>query len=162
MGRNMGFSDFVPLGYMQQGRLDYDEKDVASFRKQVEKVLVPFCEKLYKAQATRIGVDKIRCYDEEFLFEDGNAVPVGNRPYLVEQAKTMYHEMSKETGEFIDFMLEHQLMDLDNKPNKASTGYMTSLADYKAPFVFSCFNGTTGDVDVLTRSRGIWRCVRSL
>lgn len=94
------------------------------------------------------------CYDEEFIFPDGNAVPVGNRACLVEQAKKMYHEMSPETGEFIDFMLEHELMDLDNKPNKASTGYMTSLAEYKAPFVFSCFNGTTGDVDVLTHEMG--------
>lgn len=94
------------------------------------------------------------CYDEEFIFKDGNAVPVGNRPYLVEQAKKMYHDMSPETGEFIDFMLDHELTDLDNKPNKASTGYMTYLADYKAPFVFSCFNGTTGDVDVLTHEMG--------
>ena len=66
----------------------------------------------------------------------------------------MYRDMSRETGEFIDFMLGHELMDLDNKPNKASTGYMTYLADYKAPFVFSCFNGTTGDVDVLTHEMG--------
>lgn len=154
MGRNMGFDNFVRLGYMQQGRLDYGEKDVAAFRRQVETVLVPFCSELYKAQAKRIGVDEIMCYDEEFIFPDGNAVPVGNRACLVEQAKKMYHEMSPETGEFIDFMLEHELMDLDNKPNKASTGYMTSLAEYKAPFVFSCFNGTTGDVDVLTHEMG--------
>lgn len=154
MGMNMGFINFVPLGYMQQGRLDYDEKMVASFRKQVEEVLVPFCSKLYEAQAKRIGVDEIKCYDEEFMFKDGNAVPVGDRPYLVEQAKKMYHDMSRETGEFIDFMLDHELMDLDNKPNKASTGYMTYLSDYKAPFVFSCFNGTTGDVDVLTHEMG--------
>jgi len=149
MGENMGFENFIKLGYMQQGRLDYDEKNVAEFRRQVEEVLVPFCSKLYEAQAKRIGVEEIECYDEEFIFPDGNAVPVGNRPYLVEQAKKMYRDMSRETGEFIDFMLGHELMDLDNKPNKASTGYMTYLADYKAPFVFSCFNGTTGDVDVL-------------
>lgn len=154
MGVNMGFADYVPLGYMLQSRLDYDEKDVAAFREQVKEVLVPFCEKLYKAQAMRIGVDKIKCYDEEFLFTDGNAVPIGGRAYLVEQAKKMYHDMSEETGEFIDFMLEHELMDLDNKPNKAATGYMTELTDYKAPFVFSCFNGTTGDVDVLTHEMG--------
>ena len=154
MGENMGFENFIKLGYMQQGRLDYDEKNVAEFRRQVEEVLVPFCSKLYEAQAKRIGVEEIECYDEEFIFPDGNAVPVGNRPYLVEQAKKMYRDMSRETGEFIDFMLGHELMDLDNKPNKASTGYMTYLADYKAPFVFSCFNGTTGDVDVLTHEMG--------
>jgi M3 family oligoendopeptidase len=150
----MGFANFTPLGYMQQGRLDYGAEEVASFRQQVLEEIVPFCDKLYKAQAKRIGVEKIHFYDEAFIFPDGNAVPIGDSKYLVEQARKMYHDMSKETGEFIDFMIEHQLMDLDNKPNKAATGYMTSLADYKAPFVYSCFNGTTADVDVLTHEMG--------
>lgn len=154
MGVNMGFANFIPLGYMQQGRLDYNDKDVAAFRRQVLQEVVPFCEKLYKAQAKRIGVDKLRFYDEQLIFNGGNAVPIGDRAYLVEQARKMYRDMSAETGEFIDFMIEHELMDLDNKPNKAATGYMTALNDYKAPFVYSCFNGTTADVDVLTHEMG--------
>ena len=154
MGRNMGFKNFIPLGYMQQGRMDYDEKDVAAFRQQVLEEIVPFCSELYKAQAKRIGIEKIHFYDEELIFPDGNAVPIGDRAYLVEQARKMYHDMSQETGEFIDFMIEHELMDLDNKPNKAATGYMTTLSDFKAPFVYSCFNGTTADVDVLTHEMG--------
>ncbi|MBE7078854.1 MAG: M3 family oligoendopeptidase [Clostridiales bacterium] len=154
MGENMGFENFVPLGYMQQGRLDYTKEDVAAFRKQVLEEIVPFCEEIYKAQAKRIGVDKIRFYDEQLIFSDGNAVPIGDRAYLVEQASKMYHELSDETGEFIEYMIDHQLMDLDNKPGKAATGYMTMLSDYKAPFVYSCFNGTTGDVDVLTHEMG--------
>ena len=154
MGLNMGFKNFIPLGYMQQGRMDYNEKDVAAFRQQVLEEIVPFCEKLYKAQAKRIGVEKVRFYDESLIFLGGNAVPIGDGNYLVEQAQKMYHDMSKETAEFIDFMIEHQLMDLENKPNKAQTGYMTSLPDYKAPFVYSCFNGTTADVDVLTHEMG--------
>lgn len=154
MGKNMGFANYIPLGYMQQGRTDYDEKDVAAFRLQVLEEVVPFCEKLYKAQAKRIGVEKIRYYDEQLIFSGGNAVPIGDRAYLVEQAQKMYRDMSAETGEFIDFMIEHDLMDLDNKPAKAATGYMATLNDYKAPFVYSCFNGTTGDVDVLTHEMG--------
>ena len=70
---------------------------------------------------------------------------------MVDQARKMYHELSPETGEFIDFMIDHELMDLKNKPGKASTGYMTSLDRYKAPFVFSCFNQTIFDMQVLTR-----------
>ena len=154
MGKNMGFANFIPLGYMQQGRMDYDEKDVAAVRAQVLEEIVPFCEKLYKAQAKRIGVDKIRFYDEQLIFLGGNAVPIGDSKYLVAQAQKMYRDMSETTGEFIDFMIEHELMDLENKPNKAATGYMTALNDYKAPFVYSCFNGTTGDVDVLTHEMG--------
>lgn len=151
---NLGFENYIPLGYMHQGRTDYDEKDVASFREQIREELVPFCEKIYKAQAKRTGVDKVMAYDEKFIFGDGNAKPIGNDDFLIEKAREMYHDMSNETGEFIDFMLDHELLDVKNRPRKASTGYMTSLATLKAPFVFSCFNQTTADVDVLTHEMG--------
>ena len=154
MGKNLGFENYIPLGYMNQGRTDYDEKDVAAFREQVREELVQFCAKLYEAQAKRIGVDKVKAYDEAYLFNDGNAVPVGDDDFLIEQAREMYHDMSKETGEFVDFMLGHDLLDVKNKPKKASTGYMTGLNSIKAPFVFSCFNHTTGDVQVLTHEFG--------
>lgn len=154
MGKNLGFENYIPLGYMNQGRTDYDEKDVAAFREQVREELVPFCAKLYEAQAKRIGVDKVKAYDEAYLFNDGNAVPVGDDDFLIEQAREMYHDMSEETGEFVDFMLGHDLLDVKNKPKKASTGYMTGLNSIKAPFVFSCFNHTTGDVQVLTHEFG--------
>ena len=154
MGRNLGFENFIPLGYLQQGRTDYDAKDVAAFREQVREELVPFCETLYKAQAERLGVEKIRFYDEKCVFKSGNAVPVGDDDFLIERAREMYRDMSEETGEFIDYMLDHRLLDLKNKPGKASTGYMTELENYKAPFVFSCFNHTTFDVEVLTHELG--------
>ena len=154
MGKAVGFDTFTPLGYLNQGRSDYGQKEVAAFREQVRRELVPLCSKLYEAQAKRLGVDKIMAYDEKFIFPDGNAEPIGDAPFLVEQARKMYHELSPETGEFIDFMIDHHLMDLENKPNKASTGYMTDLIKYKAPFVFSCFNHTIFDMQVLTHELG--------
>ena len=42
---------------------------------------------------------------------------------MVEAARKLYHTLSLETGAFIDFMIDHALMDLKNKPGKASTGY---------------------------------------
>ncbi len=93
-------------------------------------------------------------YDEKRIFPDGNAVPAGDDDFMVNQAAKMYHEMSPETGEFIDFMISHELMDLKNKPGKASTGYMTELQRYLAPYVFSCFNQTIGDMQVLTHELG--------
>ena len=108
---------------MQQGRTDYNAADVASFREQVKEELVPLCSKLYEAQAKRLNLDKVRVYDENCVFADGNATPIGNDDELVEIAREMYKDMSKETGEFIDFMIDHELLDLKNKPGKASTGY---------------------------------------
>jgi M3 family oligoendopeptidase len=66
----------------------------------------------------------------------------------------MYSELSPETKEFFDFMIENQLMDLISKKGKAGGGYCTYISKYKAPFIFSNFNGTSGDVDVLTHEAG--------
>lgn len=154
MGKALGYDNFIPLGYKQQGRSDYGQKEVEAFRRQVEEELVLLCEKLYEAQAKRIGVDEIKAFDEKFVFPDGNAEPAGDDDYMIEQARIMYHDMSPETGEFIDFMIDHKLMDLKNRANKASTGYMTFLPDYKAPYVFSCFNHTIFDMQVLSHELG--------
>ncbi|MBQ6662880.1 MAG: M3 family oligoendopeptidase, partial [Firmicutes bacterium] len=88
------------------------------------------------------------------LYPDGNAHPAGDDDFMIATAREMYHEMSPETAEFIDFMIGHGMMDLKNKPGKASTGYCTILANRKAPFVFSCFNQTIFDMQVLTHELG--------
>ena len=92
--------------------------------------------------------------DESLIYPEGNAVPQGDMPELVKKAQAMYHELSPETGEFFDFMVEHELFDLVTRPGKHMGGYCTSLPDYKAPFIFSNFNGTSADVEVLTHEAG--------
>ncbi len=154
IGKNLGYENYIPVGYLEQGRTDYGEKEVAAFREQVRTVLVPLCRKLYEAQAKRLGLDAVCFCDEKMIFPDGNAEPAGDDAFMVRTAQQMYHEISPETGEFIDFMIEHELMDLQNKPGKASTGYMTDLQSLKAPFVFSCFNHTIFDMQVLTHELG--------
>ena len=37
---------------------------------------------------------------------------------------------------------------------KQSGGYCTYISEYGAPFIFSNFNGTSGDIDVLTHEAG--------
>ena len=43
-------------------------------------------------------------------------------------------------------MVEHELFDLETKPGKQTGGYCTFLNTFKAPFIFSNFNGTSADV----------------
>ena len=154
MGRNLGFENYIPLGYLNQGRTDYGQEEVASFREQVRRELVPFCRKLYEAQAGRLGYDELYVYDEKKTFPEGNAHPAGDDDFMISEAQKMYHDLSPETAEFIDFMIDHELLDLKNKPGKASTGYCTLLPGLKAPYVFSCFNGTIFDMQVLTHELG--------
>lgn len=46
------------------------------------------------------------------------------------------------------------MMDLKNKPGKAATGFMMTFPESKSPFIFSCFNGTIADMQVLTHEMG--------
>ena len=66
----------------------------------------------------------------------------------------MYHELSKETGEFLDFMMEYSLNDLEGRQGKQQGGYCDFMEEYKAPFIFANFNGTNADVNVLTHEAG--------
>lgn len=150
----LGFKDYVEYGYYLMNRLDYNREDVKTYREEILKHVVPVASELYTRQAKRIQVSELKYYDKNLSFLDGNPTPKGDPDFLVEQGIKMYHELSKETGEFIDFMVSHELLDLVAKKGKNSGGYCTYIPDYESPFIFSNFNGTSGDVDVLTHEAG--------
>jgi M3 family oligoendopeptidase len=154
IAKKLGYSNFVGLGYTRMNRIDYDAEMVANFRKQVAEHIVPVAAKLKEKQKKRIGVDKLSYYDDKFSFKSGNATPKGDAEWIVENGKKMYADLSEETREFFDFMVDNELMDLVSKKGKAGGGYCTYISDYKAPFIFSNFNGTAEDIDVLTHEAG--------
>ena len=152
--KKMGFDSYTDMAYIARNRFDYTKEDAARFREQVRTIITPAALKIREAQRKHLGVDKFCFYDEDLKFADGNALPIGTAAELVEKARQMYRAMSPETGEFFDFMKEHELYDLETKPGKHMGGYMTRMPLYKAPFIFSNFNGTEADVDVLTHEAG--------
>lgn len=154
MARKLGFQNFVELGYIRMSRTDYNADMVAKFRQQVKDYIVPLASKLYKMQQERLQLDTLRYYDLDIEFNDGNAVPKGDSKWIIDNGKKMYDELSPETSEFFKFMVDHELLDLVTKEGKASGGYCTYIAEYESPFIFSNFNGTSGDVDVLTHEAG--------
>ena len=123
-------------------------------RKQIREIVTPAVAEIRERQRVRLGVDHLRYYDEMLLFPEGNANPIGELETLVKKAQRMYREMSPETGEFFDFMVRYHLFDLETRPGKHMGGYMTSFPAYQAPFIFSNFNGTSADVEVLTHEAG--------
>ncbi|MCC3869906.1 M3 family oligoendopeptidase [Terrisporobacter mayombei] len=154
IAKKLGFSNFTELGYIRMYRTDYNPEMIGDLRKQVLEYIVPLCNKLYEKQAKRLNLDKLTYIDENLEFLDGNPIIKGDSAYIIENGIKMYNELSKETKEFFDFMLDNDLMDLETKHNKSAGGYCTYIPDYKAPFIFSNFNGTSEDMDVLTHEAG--------
>ena len=154
MARTLGFGSYTEMAYLQRGHYDYTEKDAANFRKQILEIVTPAVMDLRERQRVRLGVDRLHYYDEMLVYPEGNADPEGSVEELIAKAQQMYREMSPETGEFFDFMVKYHLFDLETKPGKRMGGYMTRFSKYRAPFIFSNFNGTSADVDVLTHEAG--------
>lgn len=150
----LGFNSYTEYQYMEMGRTDYNADDVARFRRQVLDAVVPVATELRHRQAERLGLDELYFHDEGLQFPDGNPNPHGDPKWIVDNAITMYRELSPATGEFFDMLIEHELMDLVTRPNKEGGGYCTSFPLYGVPFIFSNFNGTTHDVEVLTHEAG--------
>jgi M3 family oligoendopeptidase len=154
IARTLGYRDFVELGYARLYRSDYNPELVKGFRDQVLKQIVPVAKKLKERQAKRMGVTSLKFYDEKFIFKSGNPKPQGDESQIIENGRKMYKELSPETDEFFDFMVTNELMDLVSKRGKAGGGYCTFISKYSSPFIFSNFNGTSGDIIVLTHEAG--------
>lgn len=154
MAKKMGLKNFVELGYLRMQRSDYNPEMVANYREQVRKHIVPLTSKIRQKQAKRLGLDKLKHYDLGLFFNSGNPKPKGDPAWIIDNGVKMYKELSDETGEFFDFMTKYELMDLETKKGKDTGGYCTFIANYGAPFIFSNFNGTSGDIDVLTHEAG--------
>ena len=154
MAKKLGFASFTELGYYRMTRNCYDGEMVARFRKGVRDYIVPIAARLKAEQAERIGLPSLKVYDDSFEHPDGNARPFGTPEEIFNHGRRMYHELSPQTAEFIDFMLDNELFDVLTRPGKSAGGYCTTIDMYKSPFIFANFNGTAGDIDVLTHEAG--------
>lgn len=150
----LDYDNFIELAYDRLRRVDYDAKDVAGYRNQILEKIVPYVNKLMMRRKKRLGLKKLMSYDLGLNFLSGNPTPKGDRKWQVEQAIKMYDALSPETSKFFRFMVDKELMDLDSRANKEGGGYCTYIPDHQSPFIFANFNGTSGDVDVLTHEAG--------
>lgn len=155
MGRKLGYDGFTELGYYRMMRNCYTKEDVNKFRKAVVKYLVPVADSIYKEQAKRLGKEYPMSFaDNALQFRTGNPKPAGSFDDTIAAGRKFYDELSPETSEFFRLMLDMELMDVLSTEGKASGGYCTSLDDYEVPFIFANFNGTQGDVEVITHEAG--------
>lgn len=154
MALALGYENYTAMRYIELGRSEYTAKEVEHFRNTIYTKLVPFLTELYEDQRKRLGVEKLYFHDESLMFPEGNPTAQGSPDWIVERAKEMYAELSPETDVFFRMMIDRDLMDLVTRPNKTVGGYCTNFPRYGVPFIFSNFNGTTHDVEVLTHEAG--------
>ncbi len=154
IAHKLGYKNFLYLGYDRMGRLDWTPEDAEVYRKKILENIVPLSEKIFQEQKERIGYEDIHYYDYSIFYKSGNPTPKGTPDELIQAARKMYEELSPVASKYFNFMVDHHCMDLLAKKGKSGGGYMDYLPSLKTAFIFSNFNGTSGDVDVLTHEFG--------
>ena len=154
IARKLGYKNFVELGYYRMGRVDYDEKMVAAFRRSVKADIVPAVSQLKERIRNRLGLDKIMYYDDAISVTGEMPRPVIGTEEIFANALAMYNEMKAEIGDFMQRMLDADAFDVEARDGKFGGGYCTTFAKYKQPFILANFNGTSGDIDVITHEFG--------
>ncbi len=155
MGKKLGYDNYVELGYYRMGRNCYTKEDVERFRAAVVRDVVPLADAIYRRQAERLGVSyPLSFADAALEFRSGNPKPAGDAEAVLKAGDKFYNALSPETGAFFRMMRERELMDVLSTKGKQSGGYCTQIWDEEVPFIFANFNGTQGDVEVVTHEAG--------
>jgi M3 family oligoendopeptidase len=154
MAKKLGYKNYIELGYINRERNCYSPVEVRRFRDGVKNTLVPFLRELHEQRRRDLEIDKLKFYDEDIYFSSGNPKPEGTPEEMFEAGKRMYAELSSETKDFFSFMMDNELFDVLAKKGKAGGGYCIDFPNYKSPYIFANFNGTSEDVDVLTHECG--------
>ncbi len=153
MGRELGFENFSELGYMRMGRTCYGKEDIAKFRENVKKYIVPAVAEKKEEIRRKFGWDKVHAYDNG-VYTEKEPNPEGTPEEIFENGSKMYHELSPATGYLFDRMRDDEAFDVMPKKGKWGGGYCTSIPEYKTPFILANFNGSSHDVEVLTHEFG--------
>lgn len=154
MAKKLGFKNFIELGYYRMNRVDYDANMVKAFRENVKKYIVPCVAELKKSIADELGIDTLMFYDDPIYVKGEVPRPkCGNEEIFVE-AQKMYDEMSVHLGDFMRSMVENDAFDVLSRDGKWGGGYCTCFPKEQQPFILANFNGTSGDVEVITHEFG--------
>ena len=153
MGRKLGFDGYSPLGYLRMQRNCYTKQDIAKFRANVLKYIVPLASKIRAKVGKELGLGKQYVYDVN-VYTAEEPKPIGTPEQMFAAASKMYNAMSDQTGKLFDAMVASECFDVMSREGKEGGGYCEGLPAYKLPFIFSNWNGSAGDVDVLTHEFG--------
>ncbi len=154
MGKKLGYADFTLLGYQHMRRLDYGPTEVAAFREQIKKVIVPLSTKIREVQAKMIGTPTLKAWDTEF-FPDWRVEKIKlSIPEQIPASHKVFASLSEKLGKHFQTMRDCELYDLEARNGKAPGAFCTDISDYRVPFIFLNSVGEASDITTILHESG--------
>lgn len=149
----MGLKSYTNFAEYRLTRNAYSRDDIAKFRANVLKYFVPLVSKIKASVAKKLNLDKIYVYDNA-VYTSKEPRPKGTVEEIFNSGAKMYKHLSPELDKLFKLMTDTEAFDVLSREGKWGGGYCTTLDSYKQPFILANFNGTAGDIDVLTHEFG--------
>ena len=154
MARNLGFENFVQLGYAGMNRTDYGPKEAQIFRETIRDYVVPLQTQLHQEQAASLGTPSLLSWDSGYdpRFE----LPTGIAPIhtQLDRAQRVFEKLSPVLAKHFTRMRDEKLIDLENRPGKGNGAFCISFPDEKRTVIFCNSTGQASDVSTLMHEMG--------
>jgi oligoendopeptidase F len=152
---NAGKSNYRAYKWQELLRFDYTPEDALRFDAAIEAVVVPAAQRIYDRRRKRLGLDSLRPWDLDVDPINRHPLrPFSNADDLVTKSSNIFHRVHPQLGSYFDSMVMEDLLDLDNRKNKAPGAYCIDLPSLRRPFIFSNSVGTHDDVQTLLHESG--------
>jgi oligoendopeptidase F len=155
LAANAGLPDYRAYRWRQMLRFDYTPDDAHSFHEAIAAVAVPAAQQLYERRRRALGVATLRPWDLEVdPFGRPPLTPFTSIQELEEKTNAIFDRVDPQLGHYFSAMRHAQLLDLDNRKNKAPGGYCTEFERVRQPFIFMNAVGVHDDVQTLLHEGG--------
>jgi oligoendopeptidase F len=136
-------------------RFDYTPADCRQFQDAIQKVVVPAAMRIYERRRKHLGLDKLRPWDLDVnSLSLPPLAPFKDVAELKSKTSSIFHHVDPQLGANFDLLLKEELLDLENRKNKAPGAYCTQLATLRRPFIFENAVGLHDDVQTLLHESG--------
>jgi oligoendopeptidase F len=152
---NAGEAGYRDYRWKQMLRFDYSPDDCKSFHRAIEEAVVPAVNRLMERRRRAVGDDHLHYYDIFFDLSGRPALyPFKDARELTDKAASIFNQVDPVFGSYFRQMDQEGLLDLANRPNKASGAYCTQFSHAKRPFIFANAVGIHDDVQSVLHEGG--------
>ncbi len=154
MARKLDLPNYIPLGYATLQRLDYGPRQVALFRKEIQKHVVPLLARLRAKQAKELGASSVKPWNRSFFPDVAlppDMVPVETQ---MEKLQSVFSRLHPTLGAHFKRLHAENLVDIENRPGKSPELFCEDFPDENLARLFCNSTGMAENVLDLTHECG--------
>jgi oligoendopeptidase F len=155
LAANKGLADYRSYRWQELLRFDYSPEDGRSFHAAIEKAVVPAATRIYQRRRERLGLAALRPWDLEVdVFGKPPLRPYRDMEDFTAGLSRIFNQVDPALGKYFVQLKSENLLDIENRKNKAPGAYCTDFPLARRPFIFANSVGLHNDVQTMLHESG--------